>query len=337
MIILGIESSCDDTAAAIVKNGKEILSNIRASQDEFHREYYGVVPEIAARKHLQCILPLIEKSIKKAHVTEKEIDHIAVTTHPGLLGSLLIGVIAAKTLAYTWGKGLVAVNHLLAHMYSVHMTNCITYPYIGLLVSGGHTLLLHARSVLDIRIIGTTADDACGEAFDKVAKHLGLGYPGGPVIDKLAGKGDAHAVDYPFSSMKDKHGKYNVSYSGLKTAVIYQTDKFKKKKNPTKADIVASFQKKAIDTLYIKVKKAVEEYSINTVCIAGGVAANSYLRKIFSEDKGIQSFFPPLGLCIDNGAMVAGFAYHKIKHGDIEKEKSRLNPFARIIKSENLI
>ncbi len=317
MNILGIETSCDDTSASIVANGKQILSNVAISQDEFHRQYKGIVPEVASRKHLETLLPVIDEALRLANLKLKELDAIAVTTHPGLMGALLVGVNTAKGLAYSQGLPLIGVNHLSAHLYALSLSNEVNYPLIGLIVSGGHTLLVKASDPLTIDIIGTTIDDACGECFDKVAKYFELGYPGGPAIDKLSQNGDEHAIPYPIFKSKGDN-KYNFSYSGLKTAVIYQTEKIcSPKKGSVKIeDISASFQKAAITPLVKKALLASEEFNIKTIGICGGVSANSYLRKLLAEVKGIEFIAPELKYCPDNAAMVAGIAYHQALKGD---------------------
>ena len=335
MNILGIETSCDDTAASVVVNGKEVLSNVTVSQDEFHRKYQGIVPELASRKHLETILPVVDEALTRAHLTLKDLNAIAVTTHPGLMGALLVGVNTAKGLAYSHGIPLIGVNHLSAHLYALNLSDEVHYPLLGLIVSGGHTLLVKASDPLSIDIIGTTIDDACGECFDKVAKHFGLGYPGGPFVDKLSKKGNANAIPYPIFKSKGDN-KYNFSYSGLKTAVIYQTDKLcPSEKSPAKIeDICASFQKAALLPLVKKILLASEEFNIKTVGICGGVSANSYFRKLLSESKGIHFLAPELKYCPDNAAMVAGLAYHQIIRGN--QSNVSLSPSSRPIRKGNV-
>jgi N6-L-threonylcarbamoyladenine synthase len=311
MKILGIETSCDETSASVVEDGKKVLSNIVYSQVPLHKEFSGVVPELASRKHLETIHPVIQKAMEEAETGWNEIDAIAVTREPGLMGSLLLGLTVAKTLAYSRGKPLIPVNHIMAHMYAANLENSIAFPFIGLIVSGGHTLLTLWSSWVDYEILGTTIDDAVGEAYDKTAKLMGLGYPGGPVIDKMYHDGNPDAVDLPLVMLNKDKDRYNFSYSGLKTAVVYYVQK-----NPgfNQADLAASFQKKAIDVLYKKTLLACEDRGINRVVIAGGVAANSCLREKFNESD-LEVYIPSLKLCTDNAAMVAGLAYHLYERG----------------------
>ncbi|HMB01617.1 MAG TPA: tRNA (adenosine(37)-N6)-threonylcarbamoyltransferase complex transferase subunit TsaD, partial [Spirochaetota bacterium] len=253
MNILGIETSCDDTAAAIVADGRQILANITASQQQFHEKYSGVVPEIASRKHLELLLPVINDALVRAGLSLRELTAIAVSSHPGLIGSLLIGVNTAKALSWHLNLPLISINHLSAHLYALNLCHNITYPFIGLIVSGGHTLLVKAESPVSVKILGSTIDDACGEAFDKVAKYYNLGFPGGPVIDKLAADGNENSIAYPMVMLKENN--YNFSFSGLKTAVIYQTEKISGCK-PELKDLCASFQKAAFLPLYKKCRQA---------------------------------------------------------------------------------
>jgi len=314
MIVLGIETSCDATSIGIVREGRDILSNIVLSQVKFHKRFYGVVPEIASRIHLNVINEILVQALDEAKISLKEIDVIAVVNQPGLVGSLMVGVAFAKSLSLMLDKPIVAVNHLIAHLYANFFSeNPPEFPYIGLLVSGGHTLLLIANSFFDYKIVGTTLDDAVGEAYDKVAKLLNLGYPGGPVIDKIAAaykKQDY--VKFPLGLSKDEKNKYNFSYSGLKTAVLNFV-----KKNPEfdYKKIVKGFQIAAINVLYEKTMLLAKETGIKQICIAGGVAANSYLREIFLREKKLKIHIPDIKLCTDNGAMVAGYGYHKAKAG----------------------
>ncbi|RKX99316.1 MAG: tRNA (adenosine(37)-N6)-threonylcarbamoyltransferase complex transferase subunit TsaD [Spirochaetes bacterium] len=309
MLILGIETSCDETSVGIVEDGRKILANIVYSQIKEHEPFAGVVPEIASRVHVEIINQIYQKAIEEAEVEPDNLEAIAVVNLPGLVGSLMVGVTFAKTLSLLLNKPLISVNHLIAHIYAVFLTERHPiFPFLALLVSGGHTLLIRVNSLFDYRVLGTTVDDAVGEAYDKVAKLLNLGYPGGPVIDKLFYSAEGEFIDLPVPRFKKEQYKYNFSFSGLKTAVMYMV-----KKNPaiSKATIAKSFQKSSIEFLYSKVVKAVRETGITRVCVVGGVAANSYLRKIFTESKEFESFIPPVELCLDNGATVAGFAYHK--------------------------
>lgn len=319
MKVLGIESSCDETACAIVEDGRKIISNVVATQIPFHEVYKGVVPEIASRKHVEWILPVVKQALSEANLTLNDIDAIAATNRPGLMGSLLIGLTFGKTLAWSLNKPFIAINHMLGHLYAAHLENDVSYPYIGLLVSGGHSIIAKVNSFDDLEILGTTIDDSVGEAFDKVSKFYGLGYPGGVVIDKLAQKGDSKAFKFPVAKIdKNENHKYDVSFSGLKTAVIHQADLFLNEGyEKTIENICASFQETAVKTLTSRLFKAIEDTGIKTVVAGGGVAANSRLRAILAERDDINCIFPPLKLCGDNGAMIAGVAYHFLKRGDL--------------------
>jgi N6-L-threonylcarbamoyladenine synthase len=317
MLVLGIESSCDESAAAVVEDGRKILSNVIATQIPFHEAYYGVVPEIASRKHTEWILPVVKESLREAGIRPEGLDGIAVTARPGLMGSLLVGLSFAKGLAWATGKPFVAIDHILAHLYAPHLENEIEFPYIGLLVSGGHTIISVVTGYDEFKVLGTTIDDAVGEAFDKVAKFYHLGYPGGVAIDRLAKSGDDRAFDFPNPSLHKGAHRYDVSYSGLKTAVINQLDQFQNPAYPkTNENIAASFQKAAVGLLIERLLRAVEDTGINTVVAGGGVAANSLLRARLAEVPGLRTIFPSPVLCTDNGAMVAGIGYIFLKRGD---------------------
>ncbi len=317
MKVLGIESSCDETAAAVVEDGRTIISNVIATQIPFHQIYSGVVPELASRKHAEWILPVVRNALDEAHLTLNDIDAIAATNRPGLMGSLLVGLTFGKTLAWTLNKPFIAVNHMLGHMYAAHLANDIDYPYLGLLVSGGHSIICRVNDFDDIEVLGTTIDDAAGEAFDKVAKFYNLGYPGGVIIDNLAKKGNPAAAHFPMPTLKGDDHRYDVSYSGLKTAVINQLDQFW---NPdyekTNENIAAAFQETAVRILLSRLFRAVEDTGLTTVVAGGGVAANSRLRSMLAEHSEIKCIFPPLKLCTDNGAMIAGVGYHYLKRGE---------------------
>ncbi len=318
MKVLGIESSCDETACAIVEDGRKIISNVVATQIPFHQIYKGVVPEIASRKHAEWILPVVKQALNEANLTLNDIDAVAATNRPGLMGSLLVGLTFGKTLAWSINKPFIAINHMLGHLYAAHLENDIPYPYIGLLVSGGHSIIAKVNGFDDLEVLGTTIDDSVGEAFDKVSKFYGFGYPGGVIIDKLAQKGNPKAFTFPVPKIDKKEGhRYDMSFSGLKTAVIHQADLFL---NPgfekTDENICASFQETAVKTLTSRLFRAVEDTGIKTVVAGGGVAANSRLRAILAERTDIKCIFPPLKLCGDNGAMIAGVAYHFLKRGD---------------------
>ena len=318
MKVLGIESSCDETACAVVEDGKKIYSNVVATQIPFHQVYKGVVPEIASRKHAEWILPVVRQALGEANMTMDDIDAVAATNRPGLMGSLLVGLTFGKTLAWSCGKPFVAINHMLGHLYAAHLVNDIPYPYIGLLVSGGHSIIARVDGFDELTVLGTTIDDSVGEAFDKVAKFYGLGYPGGVIIDKLAKEGDSRAYSFPVPKIDKRPGhQYDVSFSGLKTAVIHQADQFLNAGyEKTDANICASFQETACHTLTSRLFRAVDDSGLKTVVAGGGVAANSRLRELLAERSDIKCIFPPLKLCGDNGAMIAGVAYHFLQRGD---------------------
>ena len=316
MRILGIESSCDECSAAVVEDGCRILSNVVLSQVDFHKPFYGVVPEIASRKHIEWISPVVEDSLAQAGVAAAEVDGIAVTFRPGLIGSLLVGLSFAKGLAWSRGKPLAGVDHILAHIYAPHLERRISYPYLGLLVSGGHTIIARVERWDTIEVLGTTIDDACGEAFDKVAKHYGIGFPGGIAIDSLSRSGDPRAFRFPNPSLHKGEAFYDVSYSGLKTAVIHQLDRFwDGKSEKSLANIAASFQRAAVDILVDRALAAAADTGLRRIVAGGGVAANSYLRSRLGSEQGIEAIFPSLKLCTDNAAMVAGLAYHQLREG----------------------
>jgi N6-L-threonylcarbamoyladenine synthase len=317
MKVLGIESSCDETAASVVEDGRIILSNVVATQIPFHEKYNGVVPEIASRKHTEWILPVVEQALQDAGLDVAEIDAVAATNRPGLMGSLLIGLTFAKTLAWSAGKPFIAVNHMLGHLYAAHLAEDIAYPYLGLLVSGGHSIICKVAGFDDIEVLGTTIDDAAGEAFDKVAKYYGMGYPGGAVIDRLARDGDAKAAHFPLPSLHKGEHRYDVSYSGLKTAVINQIDQFWDTGfDKTPENIAAAFQETAVKILARALFRAVDDTGLTTVVAGGGVAANSRLRALLAEKPGLRCVFPPLKLCTDNAVMIAGVGYRFLTRGD---------------------
>lgn len=332
MLILGIETSCDECSASIVEDGKTIHANIIATQIKDHAPFMGVVPEIASRKHLELIKLIVNQAFTESAKTLDDIDLIAVTHCPGLIGSLFIGVSFAKGLSLAKKIPLLGVNHIEAHLYSGHLENDISFPYIGLLISGGNTLLTYVKSFSDYEILGSTIDDACGEAFDKIAKFYQIGYPGGPAIEKISKSGDANAFSFPHSRLKNK-SQYDVSYSGLKTAVINQLDIFKNKNEYSVNDIAASFQKTAIEILLEKVNLAVKNLDCHTVVVSGGVSANQYLRKRLADQKNIKSTFPSLKLCTDNGAMIAAYAYQLSLLG--KTSDLTLETYSRFLKVSN--
>ncbi len=334
MYVLGIESSCDECAASIVKDGKTVLSNVIATQIELHKPWQGVVPEIASRLHTRWIRSVVEEALTEADIDKKDIDGIAVTNRPGLVGSLLVGLSFAKGLAWSLDVPFAGVDHIRAHLYAPHLENDIAYPYLGLLVSGGHSVIAVVKGFDDIQVLGTTIDDACGEAFDKIAKHYELGYPGGLAIDRLAQKGDPRAFRFPSPNLHKGDHQYDVSYSGLKTAVINQLDQFiNPGYEPTKENIAASFQKRAVDILVKKVKKAVTDTGIKRVVAGGGVTANSYMRSSLAAIRDVECYYPSLEYCTDNAAMIAGIGYHYLKEGAVsgwdENARARVPSFKR--------
>jgi N6-L-threonylcarbamoyladenine synthase len=327
--ILGIETSCDECCASIVEDGKTILSNVVATQIELHKPFYGVVPEIASRKHIEWITSVVRAASEEAHTPLSQIAAVAATFRPGLIGSLLVGLSFAKGLSLSLDVPFIGVDHIQAHLYAPHLEREIRYPYIGLIISGGHTLIAKVRSFDDFEVLGTTIDDACGEAFDKVAKFYDLGYPGGVAIDRLSKRGDARAFRFPKPSLHKGEHRFDVSYSGLKTAAVNQLDQFwEKQYEKSPENIAAAFQKTAIDIMVERVLLASRDTGIKRVVAGGGVSANSYLRTRLGEEQNIESIFPPLHLCTDNGAMVAGLAYHLLQS---EKTSSlSLNAEARV-------
>ncbi|MCL2044561.1 MAG: tRNA (adenosine(37)-N6)-threonylcarbamoyltransferase complex transferase subunit TsaD [Treponema sp.] len=333
MKILGIETSCDECAAAVVANGKTVLSNVVATQIPFHAPYSGVVPEIASRKHTEWIYSVVKEALNNAGLKPHDIDAVAATSRPGLLGSLLVGLSFAKAFAWSRNIPFIAVDHMIAHLYAsqlsfagkeTHVSEPLTYPFLGLLVSGGHTIICRADAFDDITVLGTTIDDAAGEAFDKVAKHYNFGYPGGVIIDRMAQNGDSMAFRFPIPSFHKKKGhRYDVSYSGLKNAVINQLDRFRVKDGEIKPeDIAASFQKTAVDILLRALFNAAEDSGLTSIAAGGGVTANSYLRACLAQKlatqrwRGLRCVFPPPELCGDNGAMIAGLAWHYLVRGN---------------------
>ncbi len=333
MLILGIETSCDECSIAVVRDGKEILSNVIATQIEEHIPYYGVVPEIASRLHTEWIIDVYTEALQKAGIQQHDLDAIAVTSEPGLVGSLLVGVCFAKGLAAALDIPLIGVNHILAHLYAPTLEMDVVYPFLGILVSGGHSVICKVAGYNDVEVLGTTIDDAIGEAFDKVAKFYNFGYPGGPAIDKLAQAGDDRMFHFPIASLHKGNHTYDVSYSGLKTAVINQLDFFRRDgATQEEADkpehIAASFQRIAVETMMRKVRKAVEDTGLSTIVAGGGVAANSRFRSELLAIPNTTALFPSLKLCTDNGAMIAGIGYHYLQDGLVAD--ATLQPSARI-------
>lgn len=312
MKVLGIETSCDETSAAVVEDGKKVLSSFVSSQAELHSIYGGVIPEIASRKQLEFIQPVVDSALKKAGVSPSQIDGIAVVNGPGLLGSLFVGLTFAKSLAYAWKKPLAGINHVEAHIFAGVLTSDIDFPFLALVVSGGHTSLYHVLSHERFELLGRTVDDAAGEAFDKVAKLLGLGYPGGPLIEKLAEKGNPGAIKFPLGMVR--HQGFDFSFSGLKTAVLTYIKKNKKFNPP---DVAASFQSTVVKILIKKIKRALLKTKAKTLVVAGGVAANRELRKACREleNEELRVVLPPIEYCTDNAAMVACLGYYRLRAG----------------------
>lgn len=319
VLILGIETSCDETAAAVVKNGKEVLSNVISSQVALHAEFGGVVPEIASRNHLEKIDEVIRLAVKEAGISMQELTAIAVTVGPGLVGALLVGVSEAKALAFALGKPLIPVHHIEGHIAANFISNpeCEP-PFVCLVASGGHSHLLLVEDYGKIKIYGRTRDDAAGEAFDKVARAVGLGYPGGPKLEKMAKEGNPHAYHFPTAKMED--APYDFSFSGVKSAVLNEMNRKKMLGEEVRvADLCASFQENVTEVLSEKAIALCKELHINRLSIAGGVAANGKLREKMEEkakQEGIEFFCPKLILCTDNAAMIAAAAYHEWKKGN---------------------
>lgn len=314
--ILGIESTCDETAIAIVEDGKRILSNVTSLQIDIHAPFGGVVPELAARRHVELLRPTFEKALSQANISPKDIEAIAVAHGPGLLGPLLVGMNFAKALSLSWGIPLIGINHIEAHLYSAMMTpefdEHVHLPALGLVLSGGHTSLVEIEKVGSYKLIGQTRDDAIGEAFDKVAKLLGLAYPGGPEVEKKALKGDA--AKYPFKAPRIKDAPNDFSFSGLKTSVLHAVKELNGSIDEGSIrDICASFQRAAFDSIEEKIQSLSQQKRFKSLLFGGGVTMNQELRRrIQSLDLKIPEFFPPKDLCLDNAAMIAGLAFHKL-------------------------
>ncbi|MEY3505497.1 MAG: putative O-sialoglycoprotein endopeptidase [Actinomycetota bacterium] len=309
-VILALETSCDETAASVVMGGNDVLSSIVSSQIEIHARFGGVVPEVASRAHMEALIPVMQSAITEAGILPSRIDAVAATAGPGLIGALLVGVSAAKSLALVWDKPFIGVNHLEAHLYAGLLDDpTLEFPLVVLLVSGGHTMIIEMRGHGDYTVLGRTIDDAAGEAYDKVARYLDLGYPGGPVIDRIASQGNAEAIDFPRAM---EHDGLNVSFSGLKTSVINYV-----KKNPDVAnvDVAASFQAAVVDVLCTKTIRAAQQIGAKGIVLGGGVSANSLLRAQMSERGAAAGFkvaLPSRAMCTDNAAMIAAAAWHRL-------------------------
>lgn len=317
ILTLGIETSCDETSVAILKGEREILSNVIASSSRLHEKYGGIVPEIASRAHVQALNPALAEAVERADTTLWDVSVIAVTAGPGLVGSLVVGVAAAKALSAVLEIPLIGVNHLEAHIYSNLLAHeKASLPSMNLIVSGGHTMLVHAHDHGIYEVVGRTLDDAAGEAFDKVARFLDLGFPGGPAIDKLAAKGDPAAIDFPRALLGEG---YDFSFSGLKTAVMHYVRNEEAKDHKVKIeDVCASFQKAIVDVQVAKTVAAAVEFGVSNVFLSGGVAANSQLRSDLErgcEQAEISLYYPPVELCTDNAAMVACCGFHRYRRG----------------------
>jgi len=326
--ILGIETSCDETAASVVENGRVILSSEVASQVDLHAQFGGIFPEVASRQHILSVYPVVDQALKKAHLKLADLDGIAVTRGPGLPGSLVVGINMAKGLAIGSGLPLLGINHLEGHLYSAWLgeegkdpSKAPDFPLLALIVSGGHTELVLMNGHLDYERLGGTLDDAAGEAFDKIARLLDLGYPGGPAIQKAAEEGNPKAFDFPRSWLDES---YNFSFSGLKTAVLRTVQQLEKQQGVLpREDLSASFQEAVVDVLFHKTIKAAEEYGTKDILVAGGVSANQALRKKFKAQRKYRVHIPPLFLCTDNAAMIAAagcFRFHAGQRDDLEMD-----------------
>lgn len=330
MLVLGIESTCDETACAIVRNGKEIVASTVSSQIDLHAEYGGVVPELACRRHVDVMIPVIKETLIKGNLTLSEIDLVAVSQGPGLIGALLLGINTAKAISLGLNKPLIGVNHIEAHLYAAVMSHpeSVSFPCLGLVLSGGHTSLFYMKDFNSYSIIGHTVDDAIGEAFDKVAKIMGLSYPGGPQIEKLATTGNAAA--YSFNAGQVKGSPLHFSFSGLKTAVLYAMRDCPSLTHSVLCDISASFQRSAFQDVITKTLLAAKQLNIQTILFGGGVTNNHSLRRMFSETaSNYQYLWPSPGLSLDNAAMIAGLGYQNfIKNGSVS-QKLDLEAFTR--------
>ena len=317
MLLLALESSCDETAAAVVRDGREVLSNLIASQVDLHAVYGGVVPELASRRHLEVINPLVDEALKRAGISQQELDGVVVTRGPGLIGALLVGLSFAKSLAYALNIPLLGVHHIEGHILAIQLEKQIDYPFLAVAVSGGHTHLFRVNGIGQYQLLGRTVDDAAGEAFDKVAKMLGLGYPGGPIIDRLARQGDPGGLAFPRPMLKKDN--FNFSFSGMKTAVLNHLHSLPQDPSEEQVgQIAAAFQEAAVDVITRKAVRAAKEKGLSRIVVAGGVACNSGLRHKFAEladAQGLEVHFPSPLLCADNAAMLAVAGDHYLTAG----------------------
>jgi len=320
MRVLGIETTCDETSCAVVVDGKEILSNVIRSQIALHTEFGGVVPELACRQHIDAICPVLKEALQFANLTLSDIDLIAVAKGPGLIGALLIGIMFAKTLAWAKSIPIVGVNHIEAHLYAAIMSQKKppVFPALGIVLSGGHTSLVHIDDVGEYRLIGETIDDAIGEAFDKTAKILGLGYPGGPLIEALSKNGDPNA--FQFTAGKVKTNPFAFSFSGIKTSVLYTVKKQQNLTEKIQCDIAASFQKAVFLDVLAKLQKAIKQQNYQSIYLGGGVTQNKTLRTTLQNALPIELCWPETSLCLDNAAMIAGLGYHEYMRNGTESD-----------------
>ena len=322
MKVLAVESSCDETSVAVVEDGRKVYSNVIASQIDTHKKFGGVVPEIASRQHVEAINTVLKEGLDEAGVDLKDIDIIAATKGPGLIGALLVGLSAGKTLALATNKPFVGVNHIVGHVCANYISfKDLEPPFIGLIISGGHTYLIEVKDYVDFTLHGRTVDDAVGEAFDKVARSMGIGYPGGPIVDKLAKEGK-ETIDFPRAMIKEDN--YNLSFSGLKTAVLNYLNSTKLRgEEIVIEDVCKSFQEAVVDVLLEKSFRLAREKNMDKIVLCGGVSANSRIREAFEEEgdkENIKIFYPDLKLCTDNAAMIASAAYYEYMAGNLDEE-----------------